>query len=240
MWSRARIGRLLLVPFAIVAACALLPLACGSDDAPTLTIGEACAINSDCASPLVCAFERCHNQCESDRDCSAGERCVESTRPDRVCQLSDESTCTYSSECPGTEVCAVDDQCRDQCAEDRDCGVGQTCVSGTCADPTELDDGGLPAASGSQPVGQPCSYTSDCPSPYVCRSNGFCADECMTSRDCPGDAACGADHRCATGGMIFCVPGQEFLCTCDDMSVHHQICNPDGTAVGTCGCDGGT
>ncbi|HVY48960.1 MAG TPA: hypothetical protein VHB21_23885 [Minicystis sp.] len=232
--TRRMLG-LLALPLATAAALALVPIACGGDP-PLVTIGGGCLINSDCNSPLVCAFRRCHTQCETDRDCQQGERCVVAERPDRVCQLEDEQTCQYNSECPGNEVCGVDDQCRDACAADRDCVPGQVCKSGTCADPSELVDGGLPAADGGQGKGQPCSYTSDCPEPYVCK-DGLCDDECLGDRDCPGSTCDETTHQCvrADGGLL-CLPGQVFLCGCPDMSDGRQECNDAGTGVGNCVC----
>src|SRR5262249_55206930 len=62
-------------------------------------LAEGCLLNTDCASPLVCAFRRCHVACASSRDCAAGQRCVTSDRPTHVCQLADESNCTFTSDC---------------------------------------------------------------------------------------------------------------------------------------------
>ena len=41
--------------------------------------GDQCLFNDDCTSPLVCEARRCRVQCRSDRDCSAGSRCVVDT-----------------------------------------------------------------------------------------------------------------------------------------------------------------
>lgn len=94
-----------------------------------------CAINSDCDQGLICAFERCHEECTEDRDCDAALRCVKSETIDVfVCQLEDESRCEVDKDCPGAQSCAIDGECRDACGDDRDCVGSQVCdPSGDCA-----------------------------------------------------------------------------------------------------------
>ncbi len=78
------------------------------------------------------------------RDCSAGERCVESSAGS-VCELPEETTCSASTTCATGLVCASDQQCRAPCVTMAQCVGGQLCVtSGTvsaCYDSTELDGG---------------------------------------------------------------------------------------------------
>lgn len=223
-----------------VMACAawlalVVHAACGGDETDALNaVGEGCLINSDCSSPLVCAFRRCHTQCTETRDCPSGQRCVLAEAPTRVCQLPDEEHCAYSSECPSNEVCGIDGRCRNQCATDRDCVPEQVCVTGTCADVGELTDGGLTALStGNGPAtGQPCSFDSECPDHQVCRDNA-CLVECNADADCPSGASCDVDtHRCA--GAVPCVPGAQLACACPDGGVGAQVCNPDGQSLGPC------
>jgi formylglycine-generating enzyme required for sulfatase activity len=172
--------------------------ACSDSGASRVALAGGCAINSECNQPLVCAFRTCHDACKSSRDCPDSERCVASDRPFSVCQLPSERDCSYNSQCGTGQVCGVDGQCRDQCSTTRDCVAGQLCVSGTCADPTDLSDGKLPVKSsgdgGVAPTGQPCSYSSECPAPLRCRS-GLCAPECLMSVDCPSGARC-VDQVC--------------------------------------------
>ena len=176
--------------------------ACSSDDPPPLVgISDACLINTDCNSPLVCAFRKCHVACETSRDCGLGQRCMASDRPFHVCQLADEKSCTYNSECPTGQVCGVDQQCRDQCADDRDCVREQLCFASTCVESAEIGDSGLPVLGDSgvdgASRGQPCNYTSQCPTPLVCRGQ-FCALECLTAADCTLGYDC-ANNRCVSG-----------------------------------------
>jgi hypothetical protein len=170
--------------------------ACGSDQTAThAALADGCYINTDCNAPLVCAFRRCHAECETTRDCPGGARCVESDRPFHVCQLGVEKNCTYNSDCPQGQVCGVDQNCRDQCKSDSDCVPGQVCTQGTCAEPSELDGGKLtPVGGGSSgdsgaSRGQPCQYSVDCPTPLICE-NQVCVSECKTDAvptTAPGD-----------------------------------------------------
>lgn len=114
-------------------------------DQPGAPVPAACALNSECPNPLVCAFGRCHEQCRESRDCSTpGQRCVK-TGAGSVCVLPQESACAVSSDCATPLVCAPDLRCRNQCQQPADCAPGQRCAENTCADPGDLGpDGRLP------------------------------------------------------------------------------------------------
>ena len=146
--------------------------ACSHDDAVArATLAEGCSINSDCEAPLACAFSECHDVCTASRDCPNGELCVASDKPFHVCQLPSEENCTTSGQCAGTQICGIDQHCRDACAADLDCLPNQYCAGGTCADvgsppiPVVLEAGAGDAAI---PTGQPCQYNHDCTQPLVC------------------------------------------------------------------------
>lgn len=108
-------------------------------------LAQGCAINSDCEGVLVCIFERCHNACNEDEDCTAPLRCVRGAEGEtNVCQLEDEVDCSIDKDCPGAQVCGVDQECRDSCRDDDECTPAQVCASSEeCAstDPSrdELD-----------------------------------------------------------------------------------------------------
>lgn len=228
-------------------ALGALPLfaffACSSSDTPPkASLAAGCSINSDCTEPLVCAFRKCHTACTSTRDCPTGERCVASDRPFHVCQLEQESRCTYNSECPDKQVCGVDGHCRDQCATVRDCLLDQTCVSGTCADKDELEGGTLPVTNdaAAEASGQPCAYNSDCASPFVCRS-GLCSYECVGDRDCAPLHTC-VENRCRVevcggpdggAGDLATIDGGGAPCTFDSQCPTELVCR-DGFC--NCGC----
>ncbi|RYZ07396.1 MAG: hypothetical protein EOO73_12130 [Myxococcales bacterium] len=109
-------------------------------------LAQGCSINSDCEGDLVCVFERCHIACNEDEDCTDPLRCVRGADGQaNVCQLEDEVGCDRDRDCPGEQVCGVDEECRDSCREDDECIAGQVCaVSAECAstDPgkDELDE----------------------------------------------------------------------------------------------------
>jgi alpha-tubulin suppressor-like RCC1 family protein len=103
-----------------------------------------CALNSDCATGLICTFGLCHSQCVKDTDCNPG-MCVKSSASGdggtliNVCQLSVESHCYYNSDCKTPLVCGRDEQCRNQCQSNVDCVAGQVCTaSGVCADQSQI------------------------------------------------------------------------------------------------------
>lgn len=196
-----------------------------SEERKLARLSDKCSINNDCKSPLVCAFQRCHVECEDSRDCEQPQRCVVSDRPFHVCQLSDERECVYTSECPKGQVCANDGQCRDQCSTERDCVTGQLCVSGSCADPGELSDGGLPNTNPTDGGGTPCTFNSDCPAPQLCRA-GLCLPECREDRDCPAGATCQA------GGCVTATADAGPICTYASDCAAGQIC-----AAGHCRCE---
>src|SRR4051812_44154636 len=97
--------------FSLIALCAtVISASCGGSTTHA-QLAKGCTINSDCDSPLVCAFQTCHKQCDSSRDCQDGALCVSAVRPLSVCQLESESLCSYNSQCVQGEICAVDGKC---------------------------------------------------------------------------------------------------------------------------------
>lgn len=133
---------------------------CAAEEVTKAGLASGCSINSDCTSPLVCSFEKCHAACRASSDCSMGARCVIVSAGAGVCQLEqDTTTCTYDTDCAKPLACAVDGQCRNECKSVRDCAGGQVCTpSGSCADRGEVnamgelqsvaDGGGVVGAGG--------------------------------------------------------------------------------------------
>jgi hypothetical protein len=158
-------------------------------------LDQGCSINSDCDSPLICAFGRCHTACNESRDCGAGERCVQSSAG-AVCELPDESSCSSTSTCATGLVCATDDQCRAPCVTAAQCADGQSCVtSGTisaCYDPGEIDGGVIGGEGGGGPGADG--------GPDATLGGG---DDGSTPPE--GDAACVS--LTADGGCNSCAPG---------------------------------
>lgn len=243
---------LFLVPPALFGGC--------SEDEPSVLslLAGGCLLNSDCDEGLACVFERCHIECNDTSDCPVGEdgerlRCVVGEKPEHVCQLPDESKCSYHSQCPGEQICGPDGSCRDQCQDDRDCIDGQTCVAqGVCADPDELDDTG--ELSGEVPppdqqTGFPCAYDSQCVGvladpnrpdlEYVCR-NGGCNFACFDDVDCDPEYACfpADDDRSTPGNCHFvgaqCVPNEQQDCICLGGAPGVQTCDETGMRFNPC------
>jgi hypothetical protein len=214
------------------------------EDIALAQLAQSCLVNTDCKTPLVCAFESCHAECESSRDCTDGARCVAAARPYKVCQLEEERLCGSTVDCPDGLVCGIDGQCRDQCENDKQCVEEQVCVAGTCADRNELDaDGQLTPAPGASfgQEGAPCVYVSDCSAALLCR-NQACLAECKADKDCglgkvcqearcvaDGSApeACAYSSDCATESGLRCLGG---ACRC--------MCAEDRDCPGAEKCDG--
>ena len=131
----------------------ILSSGCGSAAKPTP--GTGCALNSDCATGLVCTFGLCHTACvpnAANGDCPTPQLCVKSNAVGddggidggsiNICQLPAELTCVYNSDCKTPLVCARDEQCRNQCHANVDCVSPQVCTdSKVCALPSQLVPG---------------------------------------------------------------------------------------------------
>jgi hypothetical protein len=118
---------------------------CGGSAKPAP--GTGCALNSDCATGLICTFALCHSPCVKDTDCATGQMCVKSSAVGdggtiNVCQLPAEAHCYYNSMCMAPLVCGRDETCRNQCQSSIDCVSGEVCTSsGVCALPSDLVKG---------------------------------------------------------------------------------------------------
>ncbi len=202
--------------FRAVRKCALilfgvstaLFISCGSDSADERAklakLAEGCLIDSDCATPLVCAFKSCHTRCNDSRDCPDDQVCVTvGDSPHSVC-LHTPDKCIRNSECPADHlICAKDERCRVQCVSTKDCPPEQKCVSYTCADDKHLTDGELVPPGGPNPdasVGTLCLRNSDCDAPLVCLG-GACLPECIEDRDCTAGRLCSTSGTCVFPGQ---------------------------------------
>jgi hypothetical protein len=117
-----------LVASAKVVAFGFLVLSCKSSGA---SLAAGCSINSDCDSPLVCAFGLCHSACKVSSDCplmNPAEHCVVSGTVG-VCELPQEVECSATQPCPNALLCASDEECRSPCETSNQCPSGQTCVA---------------------------------------------------------------------------------------------------------------
>ena len=116
-------------------AMVMFPAGCGSSSKVPAT--PRCQLASDCQNLLQCVQGYCVVACKESRDCPSGGRCI-TTDKGSSCQPPETATCQYTSQCTVPLVCALDQECRNQCQADIDCPSGQKCTSVThlCADPT--------------------------------------------------------------------------------------------------------
>jgi sulfatase modifying factor 1 len=183
-------------------------LATGCGSSKKVDLGGECSLNSDCNSPLVCTFGKCHKACVETRDCPLGQSCV-MTVAGGVCQLPDEADC-WTMTCAAGTLCAVDHQCRTVCQTAANCTPGQVCVSNLCADTTDLDPNGqLPGSPQPDagvdavtcPVGSetcPCYGNDTCNAGLVCASH-LCVRMGGTGGSIGRDAGAGAG---GAGGSV--------------------------------------
>lgn len=194
----------------LLALGATLFSACGQTESAVQKLAElshGCLVNSDCAAPLVCAFQRCHAECVTTRDCDGTLRCVGAKEAARVCQLEDESKCQTSADCAPTFVCGSDGSCRDRCTTDAECIGEQVCTAGVCAEPSELDESGkLPQTL----AHVSCRLNSDCAEGQQC-VGGACVDQCRDDRDCAVGDRC-VEGACRDGGEV--CTGERCACAC--------------------------
>lgn len=151
---RLHVSVLLLTLVAVVALAA--PACSGSGNvAAGLVVEEACHLNSDCASGLICALGACRAMCETAADCGMGGTCVDNGDV-AVCRYADENNtaCDKPSDCPAPLACASDYRCRNLCDTAADCNVlgitGRVCAKDAqgvyyCAQPSEVSNGTLVA-----------------------------------------------------------------------------------------------
>jgi hypothetical protein len=177
-----------------------------------------CRLNSDCASPFLCADGRCRPECRDDRDCADTEECLANVCEPRV---------------PPTRVCN----------RARDCKSDETCRNGIC-EPVGLipppdagvqnprdsgaqpphDAGQLAPDSGIGPTGLPygaiCMRGSECASTFCLGIDGGAAGRCTK--------VCAADNECV------------YPDTCIDVGGAGRLCGaaPTGGATGA-PCPGG-
>lgn len=154
-------------------------LALGCTARPGFSLGDDCALNTDCAAPLVCRLGRCRTECIESVDCGYGLECYYDTMISTTsggCQLDDEHECNQNSDCPAGLVCTFA-TCTVQCVDDRDCAPDSACVV---------------QASGNACVSttNSCIYTSQCPAPLICGPEEICRLECRVDRDCVPPRTC--------------------------------------------------
>ncbi len=158
-----------------------------------------CAYNSDCAVPLFCKGGSCVPECRSMRDCQAGQNCEGGS-----CVLPNLMTdggsgsgngCLLNSDCPPGELCGLDNRCRYECLEARDCSPGACCYQRSCrrgaACNLQIDGGVFDAGSN--------DGGSDCQNDLGCVDTNFCngIKLCVNNRcQAPAHPICDDSNPC--------------------------------------------
>lgn len=135
------------------------------------------------------------DECQTDKDCAADERC----KPDpegNMCVPKDDSEdpeCTEDDDCESGQFCTDDGVCEmeeeePECSTDSDCESGEMCNDdGECVE----DD-----------TDPECTSDDDCESGQVC-TDEICVDEgtdeCATDADCASGQVC-EDGMCVDDG----------------------------------------
>jgi len=128
-------------------SCVLDPDGLGACQRPAET---SCTLATGCPEGLLCRFNECTNECETDRDCPGGTRC-ERAAEGLACIDRSERACTYDAECQpevSGERC-LGGRCRRECYTDRDCRNQFWCNVGVCYPPPRpgVRDAGADAAT---------------------------------------------------------------------------------------------
>lgn len=161
----------------MLAYATLLSDGCSGNDDGTTTTAQGCSINTDCTSPLVCAFSKCHKGCTDARDCAPGQKCVDGG---------------------GMGVCALAD-------DPADAGVIDSGSEAALADVSEELSSDVHEASDATDVSESADAVDAC-KPKTCADLkyecGFADDGCGGNLDCGkcGYGICGASgaHFCGT------------------------------------------
>ncbi len=187
-------------------ACAATPGACGGCVSAGLIhdphgLGEPCAVDGDCRSPMVChtygGVAECASACSDSSPCADGFVCR-----DALC-IRDRrqgvgGVCIDNADC-GAATCASEGDrhwCTTECSSASDCPSGFDCVAAggvsVCAPAASLE-------------GEPCMQNTDCVS-GLCALNG---DSGTCTVLCDGHDACAAGFQCERTGdglTSVCVP----------------------------------
>ncbi len=240
---------------ALAGVVALAAPACNSSSAgPANQQSETCALNSDCAATLVCAFGKCRAQCQTDADCPGGT-CVIGPGPGdsgnvASCQSST-LACNTQANCPAPLACATDYRCRNLCTSDGDCNVlgitGDVCaedlqgvhycasMSDVTAEVVDGGDGGTiyvitdKAPSGATgTVTEPDGSTSSSPDATTSGSSGSSGGSGSGGASSGGSGSGGSSSGSGAGG-----------CTGETVSVDGGACVACGASGDPC-CSGAT
>ncbi len=172
---------------------------------PTLvSIGNACANNSDCGDAEECFTEGdtgfpggyCVSDCTTDDDCPSGAGCTDDGKCFRACEQ------VGDCERPGYVCGANVEMTQAFCVPG---GTGETPLGGECNETSDCAGGAGVTCLESFPNGGYCSRfcgsSADCPNGAACDSGGYCLETCTSTEDCRTGYRCDADN-----GAMICLP----------------------------------
>lgn len=177
---------------------------------------QSCLLSSECPDTPqreICVFKLCSPPCATDKDCSLGQRCLE-TDDGLACVANVRAECAKNAECPAGSECLAG-LCRNACVEAGACRSDQVCNSGACVGVDEnAVDASVPPGSGSQDDG-PGPDEPDAQGPTLApdQSDTESTDTESTSSSDSG-APAQPDGQC-TPNARRCEDGRESRCDAD-------------------------
>ncbi|HVY29237.1 MAG TPA: hypothetical protein VHB79_21910 [Polyangiaceae bacterium] len=167
---------------------------------------DGCSSDSGCLSEQVCRAGTCADQDELDPQ---GALVPSPDRP------ATPTPCAFASDCPDNLVCRAG-RCVAECANDAECGAGESCLDGRCqtavVNPSnclrssDCKQGEQCLAGACQPLPTTprpaCAYDSDCEQAGEHCQAGVCRCECAANQDCASDQVCGGGCQCVAGRVI--------------------------------------
>lgn len=226
------------------------------------SLGGECMIDSDCSGEWICAYQFCHQQCTSSKDCGPGEICFKNEKDPEVPGYCDKPReCRKSAECnlgiDRGQVCR-EDTCRDVCLSDSDCMGDQQCFSQVCYEicsadrPCEVEGEECYENRCAQfePEQKPGEIDMPCDLPSQCESLNCINEKCVGCKediDCggrrcdnpaPGDSSQG---KCASSALGDApeMPLKMTEVTTNDYSVIDAIPDSKGQNIYFCGSKDG-
>ena len=215
-------------------------LAAGCSSTKKIDVGGACILNSDCNGSLVCTSGLCHVACRASTDCSAGQSCMK-TSDSAVCVLPAEVTCSATSSCKNSLLCAPDQHCRTACISATNCTTNQVCASNFCADPNDPDlvNGQIPPTAAPD-AGTFDTLSPDLPAVSPADAPPVTGPEAGVTYDASLDAPAGPD---APAGLLdaepdvapdLALPGPEAGPACTSTCDDGLFCTTDTCVAGIC------
>ncbi|OIO41276.1 hypothetical protein AUJ62_03260 [Candidatus Pacearchaeota archaeon CG1_02_32_21] len=183
---------------------------CNEDAYPPRCEAAECGIaGKQCYGGLICKNKLCV-RCENDRDCPAGQSCVQDPNPQvpagfKVCvniqtptdtnTQTNPNKCNIDYDCKNGQICENSKCIEGECTRTKLCKNGEMCEGGRC--------------------NKPCSLYRDCSVNEICYNKWKCVPvSCTKNSECPGmlceknkcaDFECFDDGQCPNFPSQVCV-----------------------------------